>query len=67
MYVANVDIACLEFSQMTFGDPKTNPRDARESAAANLLAELLKKADANREHTWRKITEVNTWKLVDGR
>uniref|UniRef100_I1QQE5 DRBM domain-containing protein n=1 Tax=Oryza glaberrima TaxID=4538 RepID=I1QQE5_ORYGL len=51
MYVANVDIACLEFSQMTFGDPKTNPRDARESAAANLLAELLKKADANREHT----------------
>uniref|UniRef100_A0A0E0M3C8 DRBM domain-containing protein n=1 Tax=Oryza punctata TaxID=4537 RepID=A0A0E0M3C8_ORYPU len=51
MYVANVDIACLEFSQMTFGDPKTNPRDARESAAANLLAELLKKADANGEHT----------------
>ncbi|KAF0914082.1 hypothetical protein E2562_026492 [Oryza meyeriana var. granulata] len=46
MYRANVDIVCLEFSQMTFGDPKTNPREARESAAANLLNELLKKADA---------------------
>uniref|UniRef100_A0A0D9XFL6 DRBM domain-containing protein n=1 Tax=Leersia perrieri TaxID=77586 RepID=A0A0D9XFL6_9ORYZ len=46
MYQASVDIACLEFSQMTFGDKKTSPRDARESAAANLLKELLKKAGA---------------------
>ncbi|XP_040383250.1 uncharacterized protein LOC102721864 isoform X2 [Oryza brachyantha] len=48
MYLANVDVVCLEFSQMTFGDPKTTPREARESAAAKLLNELLKKADANK-------------------
>ncbi|KAG8057392.1 hypothetical protein GUJ93_ZPchr0002g25186 [Zizania palustris] len=47
MYQANVDVTCLEFNLIAYGDPKMTAREARDSAAANMIHELFKKAGEN--------------------
>lgn len=44
MYQESVHVIGLDLNMSVDGDPKNNPRDARESAAANMLYQLHQKA-----------------------
>jgi len=44
MFQASVYLTCPDFKMKTVGDPSPTPREARFSAAANMMVELQKKA-----------------------
>jgi hypothetical protein len=44
LFQASVHLVCLDLKMSVDGDTKTTPREARDSAAANLLYQLHIKA-----------------------
>ncbi|KAM0894907.1 hypothetical protein ACQ4PT_024168 [Festuca glaucescens] len=49
MFRATVHLTCSDFDMSIVGDPSPTPRKARYSAAANMIAELEKKAEEEEE------------------
>ncbi|KAF7059892.1 hypothetical protein CFC21_066736 [Triticum aestivum] len=50
MHVGEVRLRCPDFEMSIIGDPCPTPHDARCSAAANMILELVKKAEEKEQH-----------------